>query len=78
MWHIRRVIRSQRENINDPNIPQYRRDLPAIPNEYAITTHGDRFLLNDNGPSDDSRIILFTTDDALETLHSSDHYKIFK
>ena len=63
MRHIRHAIRSQRENINDPNIPQHRQDLPAIPNEYAITTHGD-----------DSRIILFATDDDLETLCSSDHW----
>ena len=73
MRHIRRAIRSQREDINAPNIPQHRRDLPAIPNEYAITTHGNRFLLHDSGPDDDSRIILFAIDDALETLRSSDH-----
>ena len=74
MRHIRRAIRSQRENFNAPNIPQHRRDLPAIPNEYAITAHGDRVLLHDSGPGDDSRIILFATGDALETPSSSDHW----
>ena len=72
--HIRRAIRSQRETINAPNIPQHRRDSSAIPNEYTITTHGDMFLLHDSGPGDDSRIILFANDDALETLRSSDHW----
>ena len=74
MLHIRRAIRIQHENINDPNIPQHRRDLPAIRNEYTITTHGDRFLLHDSGPGDDSRIILFATDDDLETLRLPDHW----
>ena len=32
------------------------------------------FLLHDSGPGDDSRIILFATDDDLETLRSSDHW----
>ena len=74
MWQIRHAIRSHRDNINAPNIPQHRQDLPAITNEYVITTHGDRFLLHDSGPGDDSRIILFATDDTLETLCSSDHW----
>ena len=74
MRHIHRVTRSQREDINAPNIPQHRRDLPTTPNEYAIKTHGDRFLLHDSGPDDDSSTILFATDDALETLRSPDHW----
>ena len=55
-------------------IQTYHNIVAAIRNEYMITTHGDRFLLHDSGPGDDSRIILFATDDDLETLRSPDHW----
>ena len=74
MDHIRRAIRSQQEDNAAPNLPQDRRDIPVIPNDYTITTHGDRFLLHNSRPGDPSRIILFATDDAMEILRSSNHW----
>ena len=35
--------------------------------------HGDRFLLQDSGLGDPSRMIIFATDEDLEMLSSSDH-----
>ena len=62
MGHIRLTIRSQREENVAPNIPQVHRDKPVIPNDYGITTHGDRFLLHDGGPGDTSRMKKFATE----------------
>ena len=74
MEHIRRAIRIQRENNDAPVIPQTRQNIPAIPQEYCVTTLGDRFLLNDSGPGDPNRLIIFATDDGLDVLRTSDHW----
>ena len=73
--NIRRTVRRYRAgNAGLPANPQNRAGVPAIPNNFAVTTNGDRFLLFDSGVGDANRIIMFATDQALDLLRQSDHW----
>ncbi len=75
MENIRRAVRRYRDgNAGLPANPRNRAGIPAIPNNLAITTNGDRFLLFDSGAGDANRLIMFGTDQALNLLRQSDHW----
>ena len=67
--NVKRAVRRYR-NGNDalPANPHHRAGIPIIPQNFAVTTHGDRFLLYDSGVGDANRILMFATDDALALL----------
>ena len=73
MEHICRAIRSQQEDNVASVIPQNSQNIPAIPHEYCITTHGDMFLMHDSGPGGPYKLIISTMDDSLGILRSSNH-----
>ena len=72
--HIRRAIRRHRAIEGYPANPVDRASIPIIPNEFATTERGDRFLFYDSGVGDENRILLFATDQALDLLRSSDNW----
>ena len=73
--NVRRTIRRYRaENTALPANPQTRAAVPAIPNNLAVTSNGDRFLLYDSGVGDANRILVFATDQALALLRQCDHW----
>ena len=73
--NVKRAVRRYREGDNAlPANPHHRAAIPVIPQNFAVTTHGDRFLLHDSGVGDVNRILVFATDDALALLRQSDHW----
>jgi hypothetical protein len=72
--HIRRTIRRFRAVAGDPVNPRDRANVPIIPDEFQVTSNGDRFLLHDSGVGDADRMIIFGTDQCLDLLKQSDHW----
>lgn len=66
--------RYRERNDDLPVNPQSREAIPTIPNNLAVTTGGDRFLLHDSGFGDENRMIVFASDQALDLLKQSDHW----
>ena len=69
---IKRTLRNQRLGRIPPQ-PESLQDL-VIDGEWALTTGPDpqQFLVYDNGPDTDSRIIVFGASDALQHLSRAD------
>ena len=70
----RRNIRRQRDGHNMPAVPQRRKDIPVLPNNYQVTNRGDRFLLFDSGVGDVNRLIIFATNDAIPLFGTSPNW----
>jgi hypothetical protein len=71
--HIKRTIRNQRKEDHPPH-PIARAAVPLLPLRYQQTLNGERFLLFDSGPGDESRILIFATDQAVQLLANSDDW----
>ena len=69
---IRRCIRRYRQNLGVPHpIPLVSSEMD-IPEEFKLTTHGEQFLLFDNGKCSSSRMLIFSTSTNLDLLHRSE------
>ena len=73
--NVKRALRRNRDGDDAlPINPQTRAAIPVIPNNLAVTSIGDRFLLYDSGVGDPNRILMFATDQALRLLRQSNHW----
>ena len=72
--NLKRNIRRARQDNDQPGNPIDRATIPVLPNQYTQTTNGQRFLLHDTGVGDPNRIIMFSTNQALDCLNTSDHW----
>ncbi|CAI6353304.1 unnamed protein product [Macrosiphum euphorbiae] len=71
--HVKRTIRNHR-GYNDPSKPASRKEL-VIEGDWCL--YGEkRFLLNDNGPDANERVLIFATDSGLSLLASSNTWFI--
>ena len=71
---MRRNICRQRDDHNMPAVPQRRKDIPVLPNNYQVTNRGDRFLLFDSGVGDVNLLIIFATNDAIPLFGTSPNW----
>ena len=73
--HLKRTIRHQRQEAGAQlPIPRYRRDLPALPEEFQETLNGERFLLSDSGHGDDNRLMIFCSQQCLRLLADQNNW----
>jgi hypothetical protein len=62
------VVRSKKNRSNAPRVnPTTLADI-QIPQELALTSRDEQFLLHDSGVEDDARILVFGTQQNLEIL----------
>ena len=71
---LRRNIRHSCQDRNMPPTPSHREDIPDLPPAYRTTTNGDPFLVYDSGVEDEERILIFTSQDAMQFLSDSEHW----
>ena len=72
--NIRRCVRRHRQDAgNPPPVPRTCADI-VIPDEYQITTSGERFLMYDSGAGDEDRILIFGTERNLQILETSQNW----
>ena len=72
--NMRRNIRRQRDDHNMPAVPQRRKDILFLPNNYQVTNRGDGFLLFDSSVGDVNRLIIFATNDAIRLPATNSHW----
>ena len=70
---MRRNIRAARQDRNEPPNPINRAAIPVIPQLYQSTENGDQFLLYDSGNGDPERIIIFSSQQAIQFMSDSEH-----
>ena len=71
---MRRNSRRQRDDHNMAAVPQRRKGIPVLPNNYQVRNRRDRFLLFDSGVGDVNRLIIFATNDAVRLLATNHHW----
>ena len=72
--NLRQIIRRKRKATdNNPPAPATIGEL-LIPDQLRQTTDQRRFLLHDSGRGDGNRMLIFSTDQFLQTLHDSEHW----
>ena len=71
---MRRNIRAARQDRNEPPNPINRAAIPVIPQLYQSTENGDQFLLYDSGNGDPERIIIFSSQQAIQFMSDSEHW----
>ena len=72
--NLRQIIRRKRKATdNNPPAPATVGEL-LIPDQLRQTTDQRRFLLYDSGRGDVNRMLIFSTDQFLQTLHDSEHW----
>ena len=74
MENLRRNIHRTREDRNAPPLPINRAAIPALPNEFQLTSNGDPFLIFDSGVGDLNRIFIFASPQGLQLLSNSQHW----
>ena len=68
--HIRRNIRRQKQSVSAPHpLPSNPADI-IIPEEYKVTSHGEKFLLYDSGMNN-QRMLIFSTTRNMRLLENS-------
>ena len=72
--HLRRHIRSQRQDGNIKPIPQRKEDIPVLPQKYQETLTGERFLFFGSGVGDTSRMFIFATDEGIHLLQCCEQW----
>ena len=71
---MRRNIHRQRDDHNMPAVPQRRKDILFLPNNYQVTNRGDHFLLFDSSVGDVNRLIIFAANDAIRLPATNSHW----
>ena len=72
--NLRQIIRRKRKATNNsPPVPATIGEL-LIPNQLRQTTDQRTFLLYDSGFGDVNRMLIFSTDQFLQSLHDSEHW----
>ena len=74
MKDIKKIIRRHRFDNNIPPIPLRRQDIPVIAQPYQLTNGGAQFLLFDCGTGDEKRILIFSTQEAIQLLARNEHW----
>ena len=74
LMDIKRNIRRHRFDNNIQPIPLHRQDIPVIPQTYQLTNGGAQFHLFDSGAEDENRILIFSTQEAIQLLARNEHW----
>ena len=72
--NFKRNIRRHRSDNNIPPIHLLTQGIPVIWQPYQLRSGGTQFLLFDSGAGDENRILIFSTQEAIQLLATNDHW----